>query len=90
MNSNTEIYYKAILDNQPKLALQAEADKSCHQPISRTFLEQIKESIENTYKNRAIKQFNSVKAQAILSILSGDQTSHEVLRRAQTCVRRLG
>ena len=55
MNSNTEIYYKAILDNQAKLALQAEADKSCHQPISRTFLEQIKESIENTYKNRAIK-----------------------------------
>jgi len=42
MDLKDAIYFKAILDNQAKLALQAEPDASQHQPIKRTLLEQTK------------------------------------------------
>ena len=43
MNLNPAIYFKEILDNQAKLALQEEPDKTCQQPIDGTCLEKIKE-----------------------------------------------
>ena len=43
MDLKDAIYFKAILDNQAKLALQEEPDKTCQKTIDRTCLEKIKE-----------------------------------------------
>ena len=56
MGQQTSIYFKVILDNQAKLAPQAQSDKSQHQLIKRTLLEQTKHYEEMPEKTETYKE----------------------------------